>query len=99
ALDTLLIDLRHAGRRLRRQSFAAAVIVTTIAMVIGGATTLFCIVNAQLLRPLPYPEASRTLRLTAGPVDPAVVPELLRSAPSMERAGSYEERRASLELN
>ena len=59
----LLQDLRFALRtHLKRPGFAA-VTIATLALGIGANTALFSVVNALLLRPLPYNEAGELLRL------------------------------------
>ncbi len=55
-LDVLRQDLRFAGRTfLRRPGFALAAILI-LGVGIGAATTIFSVVEAVMLRPLPYPE-------------------------------------------
>jgi predicted permease len=62
-MRTLLPDLRYAVRvLLRTPSFAAAVIVV-LALGIGANTAIFSIVNAVLLRPLPFEQPERLVRL------------------------------------
>ena len=58
-LDALLRDLRIAARSLRRTPGFAAVAVLTLGLGVGATTSIFSVVHAVLLDPLPFPEPGR----------------------------------------
>jgi predicted permease len=58
-MDTLLKDFVYALRGLRRNLGFATVATITIALGIAACTAIFSVVNAVLLRPLPYADAQR----------------------------------------
>jgi len=62
-METLLKDLRYGIRSLLKQPAFALVAIGTLALAIGGNTAMFTVVNAVLLRPLPYPEPDRIVTL------------------------------------
>ena len=62
-LEQLLQDIRYGVRGLRRNPGFAAVVVLTLALAIGMNTAVFSLVNAILVRPLPYPDADRLVWL------------------------------------
>ena len=64
-LDDLGRDVRYAFRLLARQRMFAVVIVGTLALGIGANVALFSVVNSVLLRPLPYHEPDRLVRLAS----------------------------------
>ncbi len=58
-LDQVLLDARFGLRQLVRSPLVATVAIVTLAIGIGLNTAVFSLVNAVLLRPLPYPDADR----------------------------------------
>ena len=58
-MSALLQDIRYAVRALRRNVGLSVVIIASLGIGIGANTAIFSVVNALLLKPLPYPEPER----------------------------------------
>lgn len=62
-METILHDLRHASRLLRRSPGFTSVSVLTLALAIGAVTAIFSVVYGVLLRPLPYSDPDRIMAI------------------------------------
>ncbi len=63
AIDRLRQDLRYAWRMLVKHPAFSAAVVATLGLGIGGATTMFGVVDGVVLKPLPYRDADRIVRI------------------------------------
>ena len=83
-LDDLKGDLRQAVRSSWRSPGFAATVIFVLALGIGANTAMFSIVHGMLLRPLPYPNGERIVRLGQEPAGMSGAPVYL-SARAFER--------------
>src|ERR1700726_1083849 len=98
-LDEFLQDMRYAARMLHKNPGFTLVAVLTLALGIGANTAIFGVVNAVLLRPLPFKQPSRLMMLFEG-IPKLGFPKMGFSAPdfvvfaraqkSFESVGAYQ---------
>ena len=63
-MSTLLQDLRYAVRLMLKAPLLTSVVLLTVGLCVGANTAVFAVVQAALLRPLPYPNADRIVIAT-----------------------------------
>ena len=64
SIERFLQDVRFAARSLRRNALFSAMAIATFALGIGANTAIFSVVNAVLLRPLPYPQPEAIVHMS-----------------------------------
>jgi len=69
-MDRLRQDIRYGIRQLFRQRGSSAVAVLTLGLGIGISTALFSVIDATMLRPLPYPDPAQLVTVHAEEVQP-----------------------------
>jgi predicted permease len=90
-VETAVRDLRYGLRSLARTPAFTAAAVLALALGIGGATAIFSVVNAVLLRPLPFADPERlvvVLHERTNPVAPANYFDWKRKAASFTAMGA-----------
>ncbi len=92
-MDQFLKDLAFGVRTLRRNPGFTITAIITLALGIGASTAIFSVVNAVLLRPLPYPHPDQLVLLTAD-LTKRNVRDFLLSAGDF-----YDERRTTTQLS
>jgi len=63
-LEAIRREAAHAVRSLFRAPSFSLIAITTLALGLGAATTIFTVLDRVVLRPLPYPHADRLVQLT-----------------------------------
>ncbi|HSC29183.1 MAG TPA: ABC transporter permease [Vicinamibacterales bacterium] len=81
-MDALIQDIRYGIRQLFRQRGSSLVAVLTLALGIGVSSAIFSLIDATMLRPLPYPDPWQLV--TLGPEEGRPDGRVSRPTPSME---------------
>ena len=89
-IESLGRDLRHGARMFRRQPGLAALAILTLSLGIGANAAIFSLLNAVLLRPLPFPDADRLVavdgQLPRRPAPPTSAPPSRSCSTSASRS-------------
>lgn len=81
-MDALVQDVRYGFRQLLRQRGSSLVAVVTLALGIGVTTAIFSVIDATMLRPLPYPNPEQLV--TVSPEEKMPDGRVSRATASME---------------
>jgi hypothetical protein len=96
SIETIGRDLRYALRGLRKSPGFTVVAILTLALGIGANTAVFSVVDAALLRPLPYKNADRLVMIAQRlPKEPAPAFDTYREFEEWDRSSNSFERMAA----
>jgi len=84
-MDSLRLDLSQSVRSLARRPGFAAMVVLTLALGIGATTTIFAVMDAALIRPLPFPDPNELVEISVRRADATGA-----NAPTPEMVGLWQ---------
>src|SRR5579863_928908 len=87
-VETIWRDFLYALRTMRKNPAFAAPAVLTLALAIGGNTAMFTVLHAVLLKPLPFPDSERLVRISGG-ATPSRLAEMRAGARSFAGLGAF----------
>lgn len=87
-METIVQDIRYSVRLLLKQRGFAVVAIVTLALAIGAVTAVVSVIDAAMLRPLPYPDPEQLVSL--GVSMPRADGRPYRPSPSMEDARTWQ---------
>ncbi|MGH7460755.1 MAG: permease prefix domain 1-containing protein, partial [Longimicrobiales bacterium] len=97
ALGNVATDVRHALRGLINKPGYSLAVILTLALGIGANAVVFALVNAVVLRPLPYPDSDRIISLSQkgqerdhSTLHDVVYAEWMALTKSVESSAAYE---------
>jgi putative ABC transport system permease protein len=92
-LSLIWQDARHALRRMRAAPIVTATVILTLALATGATTAIFSVLDAVLLRALPYPDSDRLVMVYQA-IPKAIAGPIGFSAPDF---GAFEQRSSAFE--
>ena len=103
-IQHLIQDLHYGARKLRKNPKFTLAVISTLAFGIGIATAVFSFTDAIVLRPFPYPDSERIVRIAeqprnrelAGPLSPLTYLEVARSSRSFSSVSAEMQEPATL---
>jgi predicted permease len=90
-VQSVIQDVLGAGRFLRRQPGFTTVVVLTVALAIGLATALFSVIDAAVLRPLPFPEPEQIVQATVRTRRVGFGDRVFHQSPSLDELRNWQE--------